>query len=273
VVQDEGGVYVRCINPECPAQLVERLRFFCGRDQMDIDAAGGAVVEALVQQNMVRSFADLYRLHERREKLVALPVGVNTRTGSAISLGEKRAEKLLSGIEISKSRPLARLLAALGIRHVGVNTAELLADHFGTMDALRAADENALQEVEGVGPEVAASVYQWLHSTGGCHTVDELKSVGVNPAQPKARRAAGSPLAGKTIVVTGTLARYSRSEIEALIKRHGGKPTASVSKKTDFVVAGESPGSKLDKARTLGVRVLSEAEIERLLAESGGEAP
>ncbi len=272
VVQDEGGVYVRCINPECPAQLVERLRFFCGRDQMDIDAAGGAVVEALVQHNLVRSFADLYRLHQRRDELVALPVGVNTRTGSAISLGEKRAEKLLSGIEISKSRPLARLLAALGIRHVGVNTAELLADHFGTLDALLAADETTLQEVEGVGPEVAASVYQWLHSAGGRHTIDELKSVGVDPAQPKARRAAGGPLAGKTIVVTGTLARYSRGEIEALIKQHGGKPTASVSKKTDFVVAGESPGSKLDKARTLGVRVLTEAEFERFLAESSGGA-
>ncbi|MEW6198225.1 MAG: NAD-dependent DNA ligase LigA [Planctomycetota bacterium] len=270
VVQDEGGVYVRCINPECPAQLVERLRFFCGRDQMDIDAAGGAVVEALVQQEMVRSFADLYRLHARRDELISLPVGVNTRTGSPISLGEKRAEKLLSGIEISKARPLARLLAALGIRHVGVNTAELLAEHFGTIDALLAADEGALQEVEGVGPEVAASVYQWLHSAGGRHTIAELKSVGVDPAQPKARRAAGGPLAGKTIVVTGTLARYSRSEIEALIKQHGGKPTSSVSKKTDFVVAGESPGSKIDQARALGVRVLTEAEFERILSQSGG---
>jgi len=268
VVQDEGGVYLRCINPECPAQLVERLRFFCGRDQMDIEAAGEAVVEALIEHKLVRSFADLYRLHLLRDKLVTLPVGMNTRTGSPISLGEKRTEKLLAGIEASKSRPLARLLAALGIRHVGVNTAELLAEHFGTLDALLEADQTALQEVEGVGPEVAASVYQWLHSAAGRHTIAELQSVGVNTRQPRARRAATSPLAGKTIVVTGTLQNYSRQEIETLIKQLGGKPAGSVSRNTDFVIVGDSPGSKLDKARQLGVRVLSEEEFERLRQES-----
>lgn len=194
-----------------------------------------------------------------------MPVGQNTRTGSPISLGEKRAQKLLAGVEASKTRPLARVLAALGIRHVGLNTAELLAEHFGTMDALMAADETALQEVEGIGPEVAASVRRWFTSDIGRRTVAELKAVGVNMTQPRARRAAAGPLTGKTIVVTGTLAHYSRSEIEALIKQHGGKPTGSVSKKTDFVLAGENPGSKLDKARSLGVRVLSEAEFERLL--------
>jgi DNA ligase (NAD+) len=270
VAQDEGGVYLRCINPGCPAQLVERLRFFCGRDQMDIEAAGGAVVEALIERGLVRSFADLYRLPERRDELIDLPVGVNTRTGSAISLGEKRTEKLLAGIEASKSRPLARVLAALGIRHVGTNTAELLAEHFGTVDALMAADEEALQEVEGIGPEVAASVRQWFQSRAGRETVAELKAVGVNLAQPRTRPRATGPLAGKTVVVTGTLARYSRQEAEALIKQHGGKPTGSVSKRTDYVVAGESPGSKLDKARSLGVPVLTEDEFEKLLDGARG---
>jgi len=267
VVQDEGGVYLRCINSECPAQLVERLRFFCGRDQMDIEAAGEAVVAALVEHRLVHGFADLYRLRQQRDKLVTLPVGRNTRTGSPISLGEKRTTRLLDGIEASKSRPLARLLAALGIRHVGSNTAELLAEHFGTLEALLAADQATLQEVEGVGPEVAASLHQWLHSPAGRRTIAELQSVGVNTRQPRARRATGTPLAGKTVVVTGTLQNYSRQEIETLIKQLGGKPTGSVSKNTDLVIAGESPGSKLDKARTLGIRVLSEAEFKRLIRD------
>jgi len=256
VLQDEGGVYLRCINPACPAQLVERLRFFCARDQMDIEGAGIKLVEALVKAGLVRTYADLYRLHERRAELVQLE-----------RMGDKSADNLLAGIERSKQQPLARAVAALGIRHVGVNTAELLAAHFGSMDALLAADEAALQEVEGIGPEVSASLREWLDSPTGRQTIAELKAVGVNMTQPRTRARAAGALAGKTIVVTGTLARYSRNEIETLIKERGGKATGSVSKKTDYVVAGESPGSKLDKARELGVRVLSEEEFERLLRQ------
>lgn len=217
VMQDEGGVYLRCINPACPAQLVERLRFFCGRDQMDIEAAGGAVVEALTQGGLVRSFADVYRLPARRDELITLPVGVNARTGSPISLGEKRTDKLLAGIEASKQCPLARVLAALGIRHVGVTTAEFLADHFGTIDALMAADEAALQEVEGIGPEVAAALCEWFQSATGQKAIADLKSVGVNMTQPPSRRLLGGaggnagPFAGKTVVITGTLEKYSPS--------------------------------------------------------------
>ncbi len=254
VMQDEGGVYLRCINPACPAQLVERLRFFCARDQMDIEGAGIKLVEALVTNKLVKNYADLYRLHQRREALIELE-----------RMGEKSVDNLLAGIEHSKQQPLARVLAALGIRHVGTNTAELLALHFGSMDAVMAADEAALQEVEGIGPEVSASLREWFDGANGRKTIAELKAVGVNMAQPQVRRPAAGALAGKTVVVTGTLAKYSRGEAEALIKEHGGKATGSVSKKTDFVVAGESPGSKLDKARALGVRVLSEEEFERLL--------
>ena len=260
VVQDEGGVYVRCINPACPAQLVERLRFFCARNQMNIEGAGIKLVEMLVARGLVHTYADLYRLPARRDDLVQLE-----------RLGEKSVDNLLAGIEESKQRPLARVLAALGIRHVGTNTAELLADHFGTMDALVTADETTLQEVEGIGPEVAAALREWFQSAAGQQTVADLKSVGVNMTQPKVwhRLTAGGadPLAGKTIVVTGTLEKYSRSEIESVIKEHGGKVSSSVSKKTDFVLAGDSPGSKLDKARTLGVRVLTEQEFEALLRE------
>lgn len=255
VAQDEGGVYLRCLNPACPAQVVERLRFFCARDQMDIEGAGIKLIETLVRHGLVRTYADLYRLAERRDELVELE-----------RLGAKSVDNLLAAIEESKRRPLARLLAALGIRHVGTNTAELLAEHFGSLEALQAADEEALQEVEGIGPEVARSVRQWLSSAAGRKTIAELAAVGVNLRQPRARRAAAGPLAGKTVVVTGTLANHSRAQIEALIRKHGGKPAGSVSRKTDYVVAGEAPGSKLEKARALGVPVLTEQEFERLLA-------
>jgi DNA ligase (NAD+) len=254
VTQDEGGVYYRCTNPACPAQIVERLCFFCGRDQMDIEGAGVKLIEMLVAGGFVHAYADLYRLHGRRAELIALE-----------RLGEKSVDNLLAGVDASKQRPLARLLAALGIRHVGVNTAELLAGHFGDLDTLAAADADALQQVAGVGPEVAASICAWFAGAAGRRVVAELRAVGVNLSQPRATRVAAGPLAGKTIAVTGTLTGYTRSDIETLIKRHGGKPTASVSKRTDFVLAGADAGSKLDKARTLGVRVLSEADFERLL--------
>lgn len=255
VVQDEGGVYLRCINPACPAQVVERLRFYCGRNQMDIEGAGAKLVELLVGEGFLHTYADLYRLHQRRDELARLE-----------RLGPKSVDNLLASIERSKQKPLARVVAALNIRHVGTNTAELLAAHFGTLDALAAADEAALQEVEGIGPEVAASLREWLASAAGRRTIADLKSVGVNLTQPRARPPAGAgAIAGKTFVVTGTLARHSRSEIENLIKQHGGKATGSVSKKTDYVIAGQCPGSKLQKARSLGVPVLSEGEFEKLL--------
>lgn len=256
-VQDEGGVYLRCINPACPAQLVERLKFFCGRNQMDIEGAGAKLVESLCEHGLVRSYADLYRLHERRDELVRLE-----------RMGEKSADNLLVGIETSKRRPLARVLAALNVRHVGASTAELLAEHFSDIDALAAADEEALQEVEGVGPEVAAALRVWFESDSGRQTIADLKSVGVNMTRPRQRAARQvAALKGKTVVVTGTLANRSRKEIETLVRQLGGKPTSSVSKKTDYVVAGENPGSKLSKAQQLGVTVLSERQFERLVGE------
>jgi DNA ligase (NAD+) len=253
-VQDEGGVYFRCLNPACPAQVVERLRFFCGRDQMDIAGAGEKLVELLVQRGLVRTYADLYRLRERRDALVQLE-----------RMGERSVDNLLGGIEQSKQRPLARVLAALGIRHVGTATAELLAEHFGTIDAVLAADEAEFQKIDGIGPEVSASLCEWFGSASGRETVAQLRTVGVNMTQPHAARPAAGPLVGKTVVVTGTLSKYSRSEIETLIKQQGGKPASTISRKTDYVVAGESPGSKVAKAAALGVPVLTEGEFERLL--------
>lgn len=253
VEQDAGGVYVRCTSPACPAQLIERLRYFCGRDQMDIEGAGEVLVATLVNQGLVRGYADLYRLRERRAELVQLE-----------RMGEKSVDALLRGIEASKSRPLARVLAALNIRHVGGTTADLLADHFHDMSALADADSDALQQVEGIGAEVAASIRAYFDGAGR-GIVHELASVGVNMRQPRRKVASDGPLAGKTVVVTGTLARYSRKEIQDLIKDLGGKVAGSVSRQTDFVVAGQDAGSKLETARRLGVRVLTEEEFNRLI--------
>lgn len=265
VEQDEGGVYLRCTNPECPAQLVERLIFFCGRDQMDIEAAGEIIVSRLFEHGLVKSYGDLYRLAKKRAQLINLAISVNARTGSPITLGEKRADSLLAGIEASKSRPLSRLLAALNIRHVGASTAEDLAEHFGSMQTLAAATTEELEQVEGVGEEVAKSVRKWFDSDHGRGLVADLSDVGVNMTQPK-RRAASAALAGKTVVVTGTLSKYSRSQIEELIKQHGGKPSGTVSKKTDYLVAGADAGSKLAKAQALGVAILDEAAFDALIS-------
>lgn len=250
VVQDEGGVYLRCINPACPAQRKERLIHFAGRNQMDIEGAGEVLVETLVDQGLLTDCAGFYHLHEQRAKLIGLE-----------RMGEKSVDNFLAGIERSKQQPLARLLAALNIRHVGASTAEQLAEHFGTLDALSVADEEQLTEVEDVGPEVAASVGGFFTSTAGMKLIARLRDVGVNLKQPRMRPVGDGPLAGKTVVVTGTLESMSRQEAQALVKKLGGKPTSSVSSKTDLVVCGASPGSKFDKAEKLGVRVVNEEEF------------
>ncbi|HPD29398.1 MAG TPA: NAD-dependent DNA ligase LigA [Phycisphaerae bacterium] len=251
-VRDEGGVFLRCVNPACPAQIKERLRYFCARDQMDIEGVGDVLAGQLVDSGLVREFADLYRLKDCREELIALE-----------RMGAKSADNLLAAIEKSKANPLARLLAALNIQHVGVSTAIDLAEHFGSMDALIAASREDLQQVEGIGPELAESIYGFLHNEQGRRTIAHLRDVGVNMTQPRKAKPGSQPFAGKTIVVTGTLEHYGRKDIEDLIRQLGGKPAGSVSKKTDFVVAGAEAGSKLDKARELGVEVIDETEFRR----------
>ncbi len=252
VERDAGGVYIRCINPACPAQIKERLIHFCGRNQMDIEGAGQVLVEQLVDKGLVHDYADLYGLPDRRDELLGLE-----------RMGPKSADNLLAGIEASKRQPLSRLLAALNIRHVGAATAELLAEHFGQMDAIAAATEDELTEVDGVGPELAASIHHFFASRQGAEVIARLKSAGVNMTQPRKRKAATQPFAGMTVVVTGTLERFSRQEAQDLIRQLGGKPAGSVSKKTDLVVYGDSPGSKLTKAQELGVEAIDEAEFLR----------
>ena len=254
VMKSDEAVALRCANASCPAQVKERLRYFCGRDQMDIEGVGPALAEQLVDRGLVRDAADLYTLKDRWPELLALE-----------RMGEKSARNLLDSIEQSKSRPLARLLAALNIPHVGAATADALAQHFGTMDRLMAADLADLQQVPGIGPEVAGGIREFFDLPATKELIERLRAAGVNFTQPKRILAEAQPLAGKTVVVTGTLKKYSRKDIQDLIVRLGGKAAGSVSRKTDYVIAGDEAGSKLDKARELGVRVLSEEEFEALV--------
>jgi DNA ligase (NAD+) len=251
--KDDGGVFIRCPNFSCPAQLGERLLYFAGRSAMDIEGLGEKLAYQLVEVGLVHDFADLYRLTE--PQLLELE-----------RLGKKSAEKLLANIESSKSRGLARLLNALCIRHVGARVATTIAEHFGSMDALLDATEEDLSNVDEVGPVIAQSVYQFFSSQQGKAVVQKLKAAGLDMTSPlRVAKPSGGVLAGKTVVVTGVLSKYTREEIESLIEQHGGKAGGSVSKKTAFVVAGEKAGSKLAKAEQLGVQVIDEGQFERLL--------
>ena len=254
--RDEGGVFIRCPNFSCPAQLGERLLYFASRSAMDIEGLGEKLAYQLVESRLVRDFGDLYDLSE--EQLTQLE-----------RMGKKSAQKLIANIAASKSRGLARLLNALCIRHVGARVATTIAEHFGSMDALLRASEEELADVEDVGPVIAGSVHRFLHSEHGERAVRRLRNAGIDmtaPKKPAATAATAGPLSGKTLVVTGTLENYTRNEIESLIEQHGGRVTSSVSKSTDYLVAGEKAGSKLDKAQQLNVAVISEREFELLIA-------
>jgi DNA ligase (NAD+) len=249
VGREADEVYLRCTNLDCPAQLKERLRYYASRHTMDIENLGPAIIEQLVDKGLVRDPADLYSLK-------AVQVEELERMGS------KSAENLISGIEASKSRGLERLLAALAIRHVGTTVALNIARHFRTMDALVAAKHDDVLKVPDVGDVIADSVVNFFASEHNRKAIVKLRSAGVlMEAVTKVKEKAG--LAGKTFVFTGTLS-MERAEAEEIVRSLGGKASSSVSKKTDFVVAGESAGSKLDKARALGVKVIDEKEFRKL---------
>jgi DNA ligase (NAD+) len=256
VGRDEGGVYIRCLNPSCPAQLKERLAFFASRRAMDIEGMGPALIDQLVDKEMVKSLTDLYSLSA--EQLSDLE-----------RMGEKSAQKIVDGILASKERGLGRVLTSLGIRHVGERNARLLAEEFGNIDDLITAPEERLSQIPGVGPIVAESVFRFFHSQAGIETVINLRNYEVKLSQdmPAKAPAGQSKFEGKTFVVTGTMDHFSRPEMEELIRSHGGKATSSISKNTNYVVAGANPGSKLDKAKKLGIEILSEADIEKWLED------
>ena len=253
LVKDDGGVYIRCTDLQCPAQVKERIRYFATRNAMDIEGLGDKLVDQLVAHGLVGHYGDLYRLTV--EQLMALE-----------RMGKKSSENLVQAIADSKSRGLARLLNGLSIRHVGITVARVLAHHFHDLASLRSADKSALAEVDEVGDIIAESVVDFLRSDFGRHTVDDLVSLGLKVDEETAEtESLGEQLAGKTFVVTGTLSRYTRDEIKQLITQHGGKTSSSVSGKTDYLVAGEKAGSKLTKAESLGVTVLNEEQFDKML--------
>lgn len=254
LVKDEGGVYIRCPNLHCPEQLKGRIRYFAGRNAMDIEGLGDKLVDQLVGSGLVRGYADLYRLDPHE-------------LGKLERMGKKSIDNLLSGVEASKTRGLARLLAALSIRHVGFRVAAVLAEHFKSIDAILAASVEQLSETNEIGPIIAQSVYDYLKGDFGADTIADLRRLGLKMETDAAATETPQVLQGKTLVVTGTLTRYTRDEIKELITAHGGRAASSVSKNTDYVIAGEKAGSKRAKAEQLGVPVISEEQFEGLLLE------
>jgi len=254
VVQREGEVAIYCPNRDCPGRLDRQVEHFVSRGAMEIDGLGEKIVQQLIDAGLVRDVADLYTL--KREDLLELE-----------GFAEKKADNLLAAIAASKSRPLDRLIVALGIRHVGSVAAEALAAHFGSLDRLLKAGEEELTAIEGIGPTIAASIVEWASGSHSHMVIEKLKRAGINPKMKvdTAGRTMVGALGGKTFVITGTLSK-PRDEIAAKIKAAGGKVTDSVSKTTDYLVAGESPGSKLAKAQSLGVTILDEAGLGRLLS-------
>ena len=248
-----GEAMSRCTNAACPAQVYERVRHFASRGAMDIEGLGDVMAQQLTEMGLVHDIADLYALDA--EALGRVP-----RTGS------KTVENLLRNLAASKKRGLARLLYGLGIRFVGTQTAQILAGDFGTVDAIAQASTADLQRSEGIGPEVAGSVELFFKQPSNLAIVERLRDAGLDMTAPKRERAAGGKLEGKTFVLTGTLPDLTRDAATELIVAAGGKVTGSVSKKTDYVVAGDEPGSKLTKAEQLGIPVLDEEGLRALLS-------
>lgn len=250
VERDENGAFLRCTGAECPAQLSRNITHFVSRDAMDIEGLGSAIVEALIEKGLVRSPADIYYL-------------TLDEISGLWKSGTTAARKLLAAIEDSKSRDFGRLIYALGIRQVGAKTGKVLASHFGTMDALMQADLEELTQVPDVGEITAVSIYEWFRQEQSIHLIRRLREAGVNFACT--RTVTDTRFAGKTIVLTGALSRFTREEATEKIELFGGKAAGSVSKKTSFVVAGENAGSKERKARELGIPVLTEDEFLEML--------
>ena len=249
VVRTEGEVDYRCVNANCPAKLRETILHFASRGVMNIDGMGDALVNQLTDRGLVKNVADIYKL--TKDDLLSLE-----------RMGDKSAQNILDEIENSKNLPLERVIYGLGIRMVGERTAQFLAEHFGSMEDLEKASVEELQNVNEVGPRIAESIVEFFSIPANRKLVDRLREADLKLEGQKKRR--GTKLAGKTFVLTGTLAKYTRDEAKKLIEDAGGKVTGSVSKKTDYVVAGADAGSKLDKAKELGLAVIDEKEMERL---------
>jgi len=253
VVKPEGEVAIYCLNPGCPAQRVERITHFV--QVMDVDGMGERTVKLFVEKGLLRDAADIYSL--KREKILALE-----------GFAEKSTDNLLAAIEATKDRPLAQLLAALGIRFVGWTVAQELARHFGSLDRLMAATQEELEEIEGMGPHTASSIVEWFGRERNRQLIERLRAAGVRMTEEVAPSERPLPLAGLTFVITGTLPSMSRERAKALIEEHGGKVTGSVSRKTDYLLVGDRPGgTKYNAARRLGVPMIDEAQLLAMIEE------
>jgi DNA ligase (NAD+) len=249
VVRTPGEADHRCVNANCPAKLQGTILHFASRHVMDIDGLGEALVNQLTERGLVKNVADLYRL--TKDDLLQLE-----------RMGDKSAENVLAEISASKKLPLERVIYGLGIRFVGERTAQFLAEHFGSLDAIMKASAEELEEVNEVGPRIAESIVEFFADEHNRKLVSDLRDADLKFTGQKKKK--GTKLAGKTFVLTGTLERHNRDEAKKMIEDAGGRVSGSVSKKTDYVVAGSDAGSKLDKARELGVSVIGEEELERL---------
>lgn len=257
IIQESDTADYKCINPSCPAQLLRTIAYFAGRDAMDIKALGESYVKILIDEGYLHDYADIYYLKDRREELIERKL-----VGK-----EKNTDRILKAIEESKSNSADQLLTGLGIDNVGKTTAKGIMKHFADMDELIAADYETLTSIPDVGPTTAQSILSFFEKEANRHMIGRFRAAGVNMSSAK-EEGGSTRLSGRTFVITGTLPTLERKQAQELIEKHGGKVTGSVSKKTDYVLAGEAAGSKLTKANELGIPVLSEAELLGMLAES-----
>ena len=250
VVRDEDGAAYRCTSPECPAQILRNIAHFASREAMDIEGLGISVCESLIKNKLLSSAADIYYLEPQSVAMLD-------------RMGEKSAENLIAAIEKSKSAGLSRLICGFGIRQVGQKAAKVLASHFGTLDALRNADENELTLIPDIGAVTAGFITEWFSNPPSEHLIERLRAAGVDFTSHEEVK--DTRFAGLTFVLTGTLSHYKRDEAAAIIESFGGKASGSVSKKTSYVLAGEDAGSKLTKARSLGISILSEEDFIKMI--------
>ena len=277
VIQEEGEVAFRCVSIDCPAQAVERLIHWGSRKAMDIDGLGDELINRMVEEGVLSDVADFYdKLTE--ETLASMPTGrvydtdtADHLSGDSIPVGHTIAKKVMAKVEESKTRGLGRVLFGIGMRHVGANVAELLAQEFGSIQALATAPVEKIAEIPGIGPKIAESVHEFFSIPENVAVIERLRQAGVVLEEEKAENELPQTLAGLTFVLTGTLEHFTRDEAGAQLKAMGAKVSGSVSKKTSFVVAGEAAGSKLTKAESLGVPVLNEAALQQILET--GQAP
>lgn len=277
VIQEEGEVAFRCVSIDCPAQAVERLIHWGSRKAMDIDGLGDELINRMVEEGVLSDVADFYdKLTE--ETLASMPTGrvydtdtADHLSGDSIPVGHTIAKKVMAQVEESKTRGLGRVLFGIGMRHVGANVAELLAQEFGSIQALATAPVEKIAEIPGIGPKIAESVHEFFSIPENVAVVERFRQAGVVLEEEKSENELPQTLAGLTFVLTGTLEHFTRDEAGAQLKAMGAKVSGSVSKKTSFVVAGEAAGSKLTKAESLGVPVLDEAALQQILET--GQAP